>query len=180
MAVSVSLSLKSKGSIPIDISVDRRFFRQVVRRLDLATKKRIGRQLKVDGGKITLNAVSTVKRKQERGQPQLSLVDGYNSDTGTFASKHLFVGAGAYILTATEDSATLSMGVVADEIATILEKPDKRTVKHGKRKGQSRRPGVYDGWWGIDRETREWIDRLYAVTLQAKLLEAQQGKTGCD
>jgi len=179
--VGVKLGIKSEGSVPTDISVDKPFYKRIARRLSVAQQKRIGLGRKTDGGEIKGNEPSTKATKARRGQPQISLVDGYRPKTtvkfdsagrsggmvgrsmrrragGKLTKKHHFIGRGAYVEFSSDRLAAIWLPNEAEFIAQYL-----------RRKG-------YVGWWGIDQETRDWIDAFYEVTVIAKMQTREKRK----
>ncbi len=193
MPVSVSLSIKSSGQVPVEVSVGRRFFRKVVKRIDRAQKRRIGFGRKVDGGKIQDNKRSTKARKRRRGQPQISLVDGWRNSTTRWHSAGRSGGmiAGRTTKHRTKvtrwDKAGRSGGMVG-RAATVQGKQTKKHhfvgnkayVQYADEKmcaiwlpveaefiARYLRKKGYTGWWGIDAATHAWIDRFYSVTVKA-------------
>jgi len=69
-----------KVTIPTHFTLDKQFYQKAARRLWFDQSTAISpKQIKADGSALNQNAPSTKKLKSKRGQPQLSLVDGWRT-----------------------------------------------------------------------------------------------------
>lgn len=75
-----SLTLNSSGDgLPVTLRVGRQFFGRVAAYVNRAQVKRVEKQKTIDGMGIRDNSRKTQQVKARRGQPQLSLIDGWRT-----------------------------------------------------------------------------------------------------
>jgi len=74
----VQITYTRRGdSLPVSLSAGREFFNRIARLVARAQSDRVEQQRTVDGGPLKRNSAKTRAIKARRGQPQLSLIDGW-------------------------------------------------------------------------------------------------------
>jgi len=154
----VGVTMKSKGRVPTQVAVGKRFFDQIAQYVEKAQDGRIRAQQRTDGRPIKRNKIVTSERKRKRGQPQISLVDGWHSGK-VDPSSHHFVGPNAMSREATKLYARIWLKPESSDIAEHLEARG------------------YTGWWGLAKPDRAAIQRLYILTVKT-MVETRARKLG--
>jgi hypothetical protein len=178
------LTLRSEGdALPVDLSAGQQFFNRIRRLVMRAQSDRVEAQRTIDGGPIEGNTGPTRATKRRRGQPQLSLIDGWRTSgikwtsagrsggktgrsvafsTGPLKGKqtnqHHFTGMNSMMSTASDVSAVVWLPYDSSKIAEHLEKLG------------------YVRWWGFDAKTNQRIRATWLQTLRDKIRQqAQRG-----
>lgn len=186
---SITLRISGDG-LPVTLRVGRAFFNRVAAYVNRAQVKRVENQQTIDGMQIQRNTPRTQKVKARRGQPQLSLIDGWRSTgvrwtlagrsggkvgedvryrtrrkgksalSGKQTREHHFVGPRALRQQASDVSAVVWLPSESSAIATNLE-----------RKG-------YRRWWGFADADLRGIQAMWLATLRGMIRARKRALRG--
>ena len=170
MALDVKVVTRIK--IPTNFTLGKQFYDLAALHLWQDQSNAVnGKNIRVDGGKIKRNSEGTLERKRMRGQPQISLVDGWRGGgpvksapkgdkmtlneirgmggaKGHMTNEHHFVGRNAFSVRTSKSWAMVQLKPDAIEIA-------KRLDERG-----------YVLWYGIREKTQTRILNQAAVALR--------------
>jgi len=170
--MAVDVKVVKNVNIPTDFTLGKQFYEKAALHLWQDQSNAVnGKNERVDGGKIKRNSKGTLERKRMRGQPQISLVDGWRGGgpvksapkgdkmtlneirgmggaKGHMTNQHHFVGKAAFSIRISKLSASVQLKPDAIEIAKRLDEAG------------------YVQWFGIREKTQTRILNEAKVALR--------------